>query len=247
MGYLSKIRIAERGGGYGNELILISNTVGFETIKEDLLKQGIKEENILILQEYNEKARKKQYFEKNCIGTGKEMKGCFVDIGCYDGEDVVGFYRWSMDESKHAVAFEADPYNYQRCLENLKEYKNVKLYNVGVSDKEESLKFKLDGSQSSRFTNEGNKNIITKPLDTLLKEVATGFIKMDVEGMEERVIYGAKGIIARDKPILAVSIYHKRSDIWEIPRLLLDINPEYRFYLRHYSLGVIDTVLYAVC
>ncbi len=228
-------------------LIVISNTVGFEAIREDLIKQGVKKENILILQEYNEKAKRNQYFEKNCIGTGADMKGCFVDIGCYDGEDIMNFYKWSKEESRHVVAFEADACNYQRCIENLKEYKNIKIYNVGISDKEGTLKFKLDGSQSSRFSDEGNKDVITEPLDSLMKEMTAGFIKMDVEGMEEKVICGARAVIARDRPILAVSIYHKRSDIWKIPQLLLDINPEYRFYLRHYSLGVIDTVLYAVC
>ncbi len=50
----------------------------------------------------------------------------------------------------------------------------------------------------------------------------------------------------RDSPILAVSVYHKKNDIWKIPLEILRINPEYRFYMGHYKTGWDDTVLYAV-
>ncbi len=69
---------------------------------------------------------------------------------------------------------------------------------------------------------------------------------MDIEGFEKRALIGAKKIITEQEPALGISIYHKREDIWEIPKLILDLNSEYKFFLRHYSLGVIDTVLYAV-
>lgn len=55
-----------------------------------------------------------------------------------------------------------------------------------------------------------------------------------------------RNIITSQKPKLAISIYHKKEDIWELPGLLLEMNPEYRFYLRHYSLREAETVLYAV-
>ena len=69
---------------------------------------------------------------------------------------------------------------------------------------------------------------------------------MDVEGYEEHVLRGAREIIHSQCPILAVSIYHKKSDIWRIPKLLLEINNNYSFYMRHYSAANGDTVLYAI-
>ena len=69
---------------------------------------------------------------------------------------------------------------------------------------------------------------------------------MDIEGAEKKALMGAKTLIRKFKPKLAISVYHKRDDIWEIPKLILSINPEYRFFLRVYSFTGKDTVLYAI-
>ena len=69
---------------------------------------------------------------------------------------------------------------------------------------------------------------------------------MDIEGAELEALSGAERIIKNYAPIIAVSIYHKRNDIWDIPKLLLRINPSYRFAFGHYSACLMDTVLYAL-
>lgn len=69
---------------------------------------------------------------------------------------------------------------------------------------------------------------------------------MDVEGHEEKTLLGARKTIASQHPILAISIYHKREDIWNLPSIILDMYSGYRFYLRHYSVRTIETVLYAI-
>ena len=54
-------------------------------------------------------------------------------------------------------------------------------------------------------------------------------------------------IIKRQKPKLAICVYHKPEDIWEIPEFLLNIRPDYKFYFRHYCYWDIgETVMYAV-
>ena len=72
------------------------------------------------------------------------------------------------------------------------------------------------------------------------------FIKMDVEGFESNAILGAKRILQEQQPKLAISVYHRPEDIWALPLLILDINPNYKFYLRHYSLRNTETVLYGI-
>ena len=69
---------------------------------------------------------------------------------------------------------------------------------------------------------------------------------MDIEGSELKALCGARETICRLKPKLAISIYHKTEDIWELPKVILQMNSEYKFYLRHYSLAAEDTVLYAL-
>jgi len=69
---------------------------------------------------------------------------------------------------------------------------------------------------------------------------------MDIEGSELQALQGAINTIKKSRPKLAVSVYHKRSDIWDIPMFLLGIHPDYRFYLRTYSFTGNETVLYAI-
>lgn len=71
------------------------------------------------------------------------------------------------------------------------------------------------------------------------------YIKMDTEGYEKRVLRGCKNIIREQKPALAICVYHKRSDILEIPNKLLDYNPNYRFAFGHYGITQAESVLYA--
>ncbi len=83
-------------------------------------------------------------------------------------------------------------------------------------------------------------------LDEICVDNDVSFIKMDIEGSEKNALIGAENTIRRCKPKLAISIYHKNEDIWELPEMILQMNENYRLYLRHYSLAGEDTVLYAI-
>ena len=69
---------------------------------------------------------------------------------------------------------------------------------------------------------------------------------MDIEGSEYNALLGSRRIIREQKPKLAICVYHKPEDIIQIPELILSINNEYRFYIRHYSTIGGETVLYAL-
>ena len=71
-------------------------------------------------------------------------------------------------------------------------------------------------------------------------------IKMDIEGSESQALEGAKEVITKWKPRLAISVYHRRMDIWKIAMQILEYNSGYKFYLRTYSFTGKDTVLYAL-
>ena len=59
-------------------------------------------------------------------------------------------------------------------------------------------------------------------------------------------LIGAEETIRKYKPKLAISLYHKPEDIWEIPAYIISLQKGYRLYLRHYSPWHEETVLYAV-
>ena len=58
--------------------------------------------------------------------------------------------------------------------------------------------------------------------------------------------HGAEKTIVNHKPKLAICVYHKAEDIWKIPEYLMQLRPDYDFYLRHYSFEASETVLYAI-
>ena len=81
-------------------------------------------------------------------------------------------------------------------------------------------------------------------LDEIVKEKVT-FLKMDIEGAEVEAIKGARNIIQSDKPRMAVCIYHKPNDLWEISLMIHEMVPEYKMYIRHMGIRCYGTILYA--
>ena len=72
-------------------------------------------------------------------------------------------------------------------------------------------------------------------LDTLCnggKDSAPTLIKIDAEGAESKVLQGARSTIAKHRPKLLVSLYHRAEDMYALPLLLHSFCPQYRFYLR---------------
>jgi len=59
------------------------------------------------------------------------------------------------------------------------------------------------------------------------------FIKMDIEGAEQRVLSGARGLLAKFHPRLAIAAYHHADDPEKIPALVRDGWPGYRLSCRH--------------
>lgn len=72
------------------------------------------------------------------------------------------------------------------------------------------------------------------------------YLALDVEESERHVLKGGEEVIRRDRPILAISIYHGKQDFFEIPLYLKGLCDDYAFRLGHYSYGLYDTIFYAI-
>ncbi len=72
------------------------------------------------------------------------------------------------------------------------------------------------------------------------------FIKLDLEGDEETVVPSLPDLANRFRPQMAISIYHKISHFWDIPKFLMDRLENYRFHVGHYSSQGYETILYAI-
>ena len=71
------------------------------------------------------------------------------------------------------------------------------------------------------------------------------WIKMDIEGFELEALKGAKKTIQKNRPKLAICLYHCAKDIYEIALWLHDVVPEYRFKVGQHCRSRFDFCLYA--
>jgi hypothetical protein len=79
-----------------------------------------------------------------------------------------------------------------------------------------------------------------------IKEYETVYIKFDIEGLESEVLNASLDLIKTYKPHLAVSIYHKFDDFWNIPLSIMKLNADYSFYVRNHGIDATDFIFYAI-
>lgn len=184
--------------------------------------------------------QKEQYFEPflKLAADGET----FVDVGCFDGFTSLEFIKHCPNYSA-VHAFEPDPVNLANCERNFAGRRNVTLWPLGASDRKGSVSFSMAGSASG-VTAGGEMTIAINKIDDVLRgKEAPTFIKMDTEGSEAPALMGAAQTIATHTPRLAISVYHKPVDFWQIPRLVLDLSEEYEIYMRHYTECIYETVM----
>lgn len=188
-----------------------------------------------------------QYFVDDIFKYSKEE--VFVDAGVLDGYTSFEFIKKVHAQFKRIYAFEPDGISCNKLAQILKSqekeiYEKIILIPKGLYDCNGVLKFHTLGNGFSFINEDGNTQIPVTKLDDCVSEQIT-FIKMDIEGAEKCALLGAKEIIQRDKPKLAICIYHNVADLWEIPLLIKEFVPEYKFYIRHHTNLFYETVLYA--
>jgi len=164
-------------------------------------------------------------------------------------DDVKKQYLKAVDNKfKHIYSFEPDERNFKiltKYVEGLEKKDKIKVINAGVYYK--SSVFYLQGEEMAiACTNEAtDRKVEVCAIDDVVKFAPT-YIKMDIETFETYALLGAMESIVKYKPKLAISIYHKFDDLWNIPLLLKQWVSEYDLYIRHYECYQAETVVYAI-
>ncbi len=164
---------------------------------------------------------------------GKDIRAA-VDGGAFRG-DTAEDLAASLKSLEKVYAFEPDERNYRKLCEREIPGVTVVPFRCALSDV--SGKGVINASGSRGAGEEGRNRRSKKTdveyirLDDAVKD-KVGLIKLDVEGMEMKALTGAGGIISEHSPDLAVSLYHRTNDVFEIPYHIHDRYGKYRFYLR---------------
>lgn len=125
-------------------------------------------------------------------------------------------------------------------------HSNVQVMPYGLSDRNVLCEPIVLNQYAPGFSSR-NQQVPLRSVDYLVnaKEIPRmNFIKLDVEGAELESLRGARESIRRFKPKLAVSLYHKPNDIFEIILYAKENFPFYSCYIDHYSIHAEETVLY---
>ena len=167
----------------------------------------------------------------------------FLDLGAYNGDTVLGFVEKCFDYDA-ILAFEPDKKTFKKLLNNTENLRNFTPINACVSDRCETVSFKMLGGRNS-VLGDGKDEITAVTIDSL--NFNPTYIKMDVEGEEIAAITGGKQTILENKPKMLISAYHRTDDFVTIPKAVLEIRSDYKIYLRHFKyLPAWDTNFYFI-
>ncbi len=234
-----------------NELLI--DDFSKKTYRNIILGNLLQDESLL-----KEVFVKNQYFElpEFNLSTPKEV---FVDCGAFAGDTMEAFIFNRAGTFKKMYCFEPTEKTYRamnfRSERLIKEWalaeRQIVLEQKVVGSENGSIFFadEINADKSNRMSNETDKkgqSITIVTLDSYFENIEDKptFIKADIEGAEVDLINGAKSIIINHKPQLAICLYHCVDDLFEIPLLLKQLNPEYKMDIRHHMPNYYETVLY---
>lgn len=231
------------------ELINFYNVLSDEFSKEvliNVLKGNVTDD----IKYFTSVSTPNQYFNEL---TASEYEKCFIDGGAYDGDTIEDFIAFSNGQFGQILAFEP----LDECYSDLKqridkknEKDRINIYNKGLYDCSGSIGFNNEARPGSTCIDDDSfERIQVISLDEMnIKDVS--FIKMDIEGSELKALIGATEIIKKNKPKLAICLYHKVDDILDISNYIRSIGVKYNYAIRHHG-GIhhfheCETVLYAI-
>lgn len=189
-----------------------------------------------------------QYFIPEVVAAISQPL-CVVDGGAYRGELLHSIQNNHLDIEKW-YCFEPDQENYELLTSQAVRNKlgdRQECIKKGLWNKSGILYFQGGNATGSRIVPyETSEFVKVDTIDDYIGDKKCNFIKMDIEGAELPALKGGIKVIKRERPILAICIYHSINDYYTIPSYLIKELENYKFYVRHHALICNETVLYCI-
>lgn len=221
---------------------ILSDNESIDVFSKIIEKRNINEMDYTDL--YDQK--KMQYFDDEIMQVQEDE--VYIEAGAFDGVTIENFLKWCDNKYKRIYAYEPMKDNFEVLQEKVKDMKipeeKIVLKNKAIWSRSEKLFF--GNSKAGAAVNDsGEISVEAEALQVDSNDKVT-FVKMDIEGAELDALEGMKEIIKKDRPKLAICIYHKYDDLWEIPLYVHNLVEDYDLYIRHYHPICEETVLYAI-
>lgn len=189
-----------------------------------------------------------QYFPRDIPAWKTPLR--FVDCGAFDGDTLLNFQKSNIP-FEAVSAFEPDENNFRKLARfahaNQEYFSSANFWPCGVSSSTRQLSFDIGKGEASTASIGGSSVVQCVSLDEAIPNFAPNLIKMDIEGSEPEALLGARNLIQKSHPGLAISIYHRPEHLWQIPLLIENLaNGQYRYFLRAHAFNDFDIVLYAI-
>ena len=186
---------------------------------------------------------KKEAFENILRLTENET---YLDLGAYRGDTIDELLEYTNGKYSEIIALEPDRKTFKKLCDHISGMDNVCAYQKAINDSDSVVTFNSAAGRQSSISSDGEL-IETVTVDTLCGNNAVTYIKMDVEGSEIDALNGAIKTLSDKKPKLNIALYHRFTDMFEIPILINRINPDYEFYIRrHPYIPCWDMNLYCI-
>lgn len=174
----------------------------------------------------------------------------YVDCGAYDGDTILDFLKRCDHKFRRVIAFEPDAVSLGQLRRRLAELpeavrERVRVVAAATGAEPGAVRFAATGGLGSA-AGQGDLEVPLVTLDESLAGESPTYIKMDIEAAEPDTLLGARNVIGRHAPVLAVCAYHRQNHLWRLPNLICDLNADYRVFLRPHIQQVEDLVCYAV-
>lgn len=192
--------------------------------------------------------REMDYFQNDIWQIGQDE--VYVDCGAYDGDTIRTFLNRCENNYGSVYAFELDKANFGRLEKYVESKKltNIKCENIGLWDKVGVLRFCSSVEQEARIdsSEDSDGNVIpVTTLDTYFVDELVNIIKINYTPGAIETLYGARNVIRRSKPKLAVTVGLDADEICSVPRIIHEIDSSYDIYLRFFTAMPAKLVLLA--
>jgi len=181
----------------------------------------------------------------------------FADCGASIAESAKAFIDATNGKFQKIWMIEPDEINQKTIASFITEYErncsivgsgSIQLLNYALGDQNTDMPFLHSGGHGGHLLTSASdnamcRNVAVRRLDDILDDTPT-LIKMDIEGAELATLKGASSHITQGKPKMAISAYHRSSDLLDLTDFVETLRSDYKIGIRHHTEERWDTCLY---